>query len=264
MLVTILETAANLQHCGWWKEKKNVRSEDEKKKRIKVLQSPENQLKRCFRCKEGAEIPPQQRMMKSCRKRLLQVTVPKGYSTSYWIMEWIFHRTLQRPVKTFSFTPSNKSVLQSGGCFHILLVFFLELLSYFPVPTPIFSIQSIFQTLKQFGLYTRRYRISEFLIVWLLFKPVMLSSGQWTQWTPTLVIRSISLTRSAASDTVSAHKNGNLFFLCLAFSLLNNNPYRKCRNIYLLLTYSCFILKLMFICKVISKLLHLLWGINSK
>lgn len=258
MLVTILETAANLQHCGWWKEKKNVRSEDEKKKRIKVLHSPENQLKRCFRCKERDEIPPQQRMMKSCRKRLLQVTVAKGYSTSYWIMEWIFHRTLQRPVKTFSFAPSNKSVLQSGGCFHILFVFYLELLSYFPVPTPIFSIQ------KQFGLYTRRYRISEFLIVWLLFKPVMLSSGQWTQWTPTLVIRSISLTRSAASDTVSAHKNGNLFFLCLAFTLLNNNPYRKCRNIYPLLTYSCFILKLMFICKVIFKLLHLLWGINSK
>lgn len=77
-------------------------------------------------------------------------------------MEWSFHRTLQRPVKTFSFTASNKSVLQSGGCFHILLVFYLEL-SYFPVPTPIFSIQSIFQTLKQFDLYTRRYRISHCL-----------------------------------------------------------------------------------------------------
>lgn len=158
-------------------------------------------------------------------KVILQATAPRSVL--------IFHRTPQRPVKTFSFTrlyidvsyyPSNKSVLQSGGCFYILLVFCLELLSYFPVPTPILSIQSIFQTLWQFGLYTRRYRMSEFLIVWLLFKPAMLSSGQWTHWTPTLVIRSISLTRSAASDTVSAHKNGNLFSLCLAFSLLNNYP----------------------------------------
>lgn len=156
---------------------------------------------------------------------VLQVTVAKGDSTSYCTAECTyFSQDSAQTCENFLFHTIQQISASVWRMFPYFISLYLELLSYFPVPTPIFSIQSIFQTLKQFGMYTRRYRMSEFLIVWLLFNPAMLSSGQWTHWTPTLVIRSISLTRSAASDTVSAHKNGNLFSLCLAFSLLNNNP----------------------------------------